>query len=75
MSFVMKWLASYVRLFMLFFLGLLLTVLGSMGSINHSGAVSGDLYAFSRIFGLVLSVLAPLLILLKFFARLDRKSA
>ncbi|MBT2556760.1 hypothetical protein J7E24_03115 [Hymenobacter sp. ISL-91] len=71
----MKWLPSFVRLFMLLVLGLLLTFLGAMGSINHIGEGSGTLYSFARILGLVLSVVAPLLILLKLFSRLDRKNA
>ncbi|NVO86468.1 hypothetical protein [Hymenobacter terrestris] len=70
----MKWLPSFVRLFMLFILGLLLTFLGTMGFMNNLDGDSGIMYGFARIFGLVLLALAPLLILLKLFARMDRKS-
>ncbi|SET02258.1 hypothetical protein [Hymenobacter actinosclerus] len=70
----MKWLPSFVRLFMLFVLGLLLTFFGTMGFMNNLGGESSTLYSFARIFGLVLVVVSPILIGLKFFSRLDQKS-
>jgi len=71
----MKWLPSFVKLFLLFVIGLVLTIGGGIAEMQFLGnyAIS-SLFAILRLIGLLLMVTSPLLIALKFFAQLDRKS-
>ncbi|MBJ6142746.1 hypothetical protein [Hymenobacter sp. BT559] len=70
----MNWLPSFVKLFLIFVAGLVLSVGGIIAEMESIGS-----YAFSsigmalRLLGLLLMVVSPLLIALKFFAQMDKK--
>ena len=73
----MKWLPSFTTLFLLAVAGFIFYAGSTVWSFEHMGHQSPFMYRLAsavRIIGLVLTVLAPLLILLKFFMRLDRKA-
>lgn len=73
----MKWLPSFTMLFLLAVAGLILYMGSTIWSFEHMGQQSPFMYQLIgalAISGLVLTVLAPLLILLKFFMRLDSKA-
>lgn len=71
----MKWLPSFVKLFLVFVAGVVLTI-GSIGieiAIPYSYTTS-TIAVTLRLLGLALMLISPLLIGLKFFAQLDRKA-
>ncbi|SNC67062.1 hypothetical protein SAMN06265337_1822 [Hymenobacter gelipurpurascens] len=71
----MKWLPSFVTLFLVFVAGLVLQVGSIFLSVNSfptSPSFAWSMYL--RLLGLLLMVVSPLLIMLKFFSRLDNKS-
>jgi hypothetical protein len=71
----MKWLPSFVKLFLLFILGNVLTMGSAMAEMQFLGNYTiSSVFAILRLVGLVLAVGSPLLIALKFFAQLDRKA-
>ena len=71
----MNWLPSFVKLFLLFIAGLMLSVGGALVGMQFFGNYTvSSIFAILRLVGLVLMVVSPLLITLKFFAQLDRKS-
>ncbi|WBO85163.1 hypothetical protein [Hymenobacter yonginensis] len=71
----MKWLPTFTKLFLLFVLGLILSVVGAIGfNMTLGNYTASSIFDLAKILGFVLTVLAPLLILLKFFMRLDSKA-
>ncbi len=71
----MKWLPSFVKLFLLFVIGFALTIGGAIAEMQFpENYAIRSLFATLRLIGLLLMVLSPLLIALKFFAQVDRKS-
>lgn len=71
----MKWLPSFVTLFLVFVLGVFMLIGGSIGWISSLGNyTAASLFEVVRILGLLLLVVSPLLMGLKFFSRLDKKS-
>ena len=71
----MQWLPSFVKLFLFFVVGMVLFVGGSIGYMQFmvlgKYSVSG-LFQLLQLVGLFFMVGSPLLMALKFFARLDR---
>ena len=71
----MTWLPSYVKLFLLFIGGFVLTIVGIVLEVSLSHSYTTSSIAVSlRLLGLIIMVVSPLLIALKFFAQLDRKA-
>jgi hypothetical protein len=71
----MLWLPSFVKLFLLFVTGLVLSTGGAMAQMQFLGDYTmSSLFAVLRLVGLLLLVASPLLMALKFFAQMDRKS-
>jgi hypothetical protein len=71
----MNWLPSFVKLFLLFVAGLVLSVGGAIVGMEFFGNYTlSSIFVILRLVGLVLMVVSPLLIALKFFAQLDKKS-
>ncbi len=71
----MKWLPSFTKLFLLFVLGLVMSVGGQIGFIQSLGNYTvASLFQLVYLLGFLLVILAPVLILLKFFMRLDQKT-
>jgi hypothetical protein len=73
----MKWLPSFVTLFLVFVAGLVLQVIGigglaSVGPLPNS--TGSEVFTYVRLLGLLLMFVSPLLIALKFFSRLDKKA-
>ena len=69
----MKWLPSFTALFLLFVVGFVMSIVGSVGFVNAGNYTLRSVLHLASLAGMVLMVVAPLLILLKFFVRLDRK--
>ncbi|UOQ76358.1 hypothetical protein MUN84_17570 [Hymenobacter sp. 5516J-16] len=67
----MKWLPSFVKLFLLFILGFALQIVSTFGMMQ--GPSGSSSYDILRLLGLLLMVVAFVLIGLKFFSRLDQK--
>ena len=71
----MQWLPSFVKLFLFFVVGMMLFVVGSIGHMQFmvlgKYSVSG-LFQLLQLVGWLFMVGSPLLMALKFFARLDR---
>ena len=71
----MRWLPSYVKLFLLFVVGLVLSTGGGIGQMENLGDYTvSSIFGTLGLIGLLLMVVGPLLMALKFFAQLDRKS-
>jgi len=71
----MKWLPSFVKLFLLFITGFVLTIGATIAEIQSSGNYTiNSILMTLGLLGLLLMIVSPLLIALKFFAQLDRKS-
>ncbi len=71
----MQWLPSFVKLFLLFVTGLVLSTGGGMAQVGFLGNYTmSSIFGTLSLIGLLLMVVSPLLIALKFFAQLDRKS-
>gem|GEM_PF-2071571 len=71
----MTWLPSYVKLFLLLIGGFVLQLgagIAEMESMDRP--ILLNVFGYLRLFGLVLLVVSPLLIILKFFAQLDRRT-
>jgi len=74
-QFLMTWLPSYVKLFLLLIGGFVLQLgagIAEMESMDRP--ILLNVFGYLRLFGLVLLVVSPLLIILKFFAQLDRRT-
>lgn len=69
----MKWLPSFTKLSLCFIAGLALQFGGSIGAIEASTYALRSFFATLGLLGLGLLVVSPLLMGLKFFARLDQK--
>ncbi|AMR28977.1 hypothetical protein A0257_18985 [Hymenobacter psoromatis] len=71
----MKWLPSFVKLFLIFVTGLVLQLGGNIAQMSYLGnyRISG-FFGWLSLLGLLLLVVSPVLMGLKFFARLDNKS-
>ncbi len=70
----MKRLPSFTALFLLFVIGFVMWLLGSFGFISAIGNYTlASVFHLASMAGMLLMVVAPLLILLKFFVRLDRE--
>ncbi|AII50926.1 hypothetical protein [Hymenobacter sp. APR13] len=72
----MKWLPSFTMLFLLAIAGFVLYMGSTIWSFEHMGQQSPFMYQLTGalgIIGLALTVLAPLLMALRFFMRLDSK--
>lgn len=71
----MQWLPSFVKLFLLFVTGLVLSTGGGIAEMEYIGNYTmSSIFETLRLIGLLLMVVSPLLIALKFFAQLDRKA-
>jgi uncharacterized membrane protein len=71
----MKWLPSFVKLFLLFIAGLALLMGSVIGeSFTAYSYTTSSIFAMLRLFGMLLMLVSPLLIALKYFAQLDQKS-
>ena len=71
----MKWIPSFVKLFLLFVVGFVLLLGAGIAEIQSIGNYGLSTFFMSlRLFGLLLLV-SPVLMSLKFFARLDQKSS
>jgi hypothetical protein len=71
----MKWLPSFRNLFLVFILGLALFFGGTIGQISSTwNSTAFVVFQNVRLLGLLLMVIIPLLMGLKFFSRLDQKS-
>jgi hypothetical protein len=71
----MNWLPSFVKLFLLFIIGCVLTVGGAIAEMESFGNYTlASIFAALRLLGLLLLVGSPLLIGLKFFAQLDQRA-
>ncbi|WP_426060006.1 hypothetical protein [Hymenobacter sp. B1770] len=70
----MTWLPSFVKLFLLFVAGLVLSLGGGIAQLQFMGNYTmGTLLMTLSLMGWVIVVVSPLLMALKFFAQLDRK--
>lgn len=70
----MTWLPSFVKLFLLFVAGTVLMFVSGMLSMEYLGNYTiSSVFSVLQLVGLVIALVAPLLIALKFFAQLDRK--
>ena len=71
----MAWLPSFVKLFLLFVFGTVLMFVSTIISMEYlNNYTLSSIFAILRLVGLVIMLVAPLLIALKFFAQLDRKN-
>ncbi|MGI4733816.1 MAG: hypothetical protein ACRYG7_01410 [Janthinobacterium lividum] len=71
----MNWLPSFVKLFLLFVLGLVLSIGGTIAEMQFFGNYTvSSIFMILRLIGMLLMVVSPLLLALKFFAQLDQKS-
>ncbi|MGI4761075.1 MAG: hypothetical protein ACRYF0_10235 [Janthinobacterium lividum] len=71
----MKWLPSFVKLFLLFVAGVVLLFVGAIVSMEHPGnSTLSSAFDILRLVGLAMMLISPILIALKFFAQLDRKA-
>ncbi len=71
----MKWLPSFVKLFLTFVAGFVLQLGASIAEMESLGNPTRmGIFGGLRLLGLLLLVVSPVLIGLKFFARLDSKS-
>ena len=70
----MQWLPSFVRLFLVFVTGLVLSIGGGIAEMEYIDYTMSSIFGTLRLIGLLLMVASPLLIALKFFAQLDRKA-
>jgi cytochrome c biogenesis protein CcdA len=71
----MKWLPSFVKLFLFFVAGVVLMFVSSVISIESYGNYTvSSIFSILRLVGLVVVLVMPILIALKFFAQLDRKN-
>jgi hypothetical protein len=71
----MKWLPSFAKLFLLAVLGLMLGVAGGIGSVASSGNyTASSVFMTVELLGWLLVMIASILLLLKFFMRLDQKA-
>ena len=72
----MTWLPSFVKLFLLFVFGTVLLFVSNIISMEYfNNYTLSSIFTVLRLVGLVIMLVAPLLIALKFFAQLDRKNA
>ena len=71
----MQWLPSFVKLFLVFVTGLVLSIGGGIAQVQFLGNYTmGSIAVTLILMGLLLMVASPLLIALKFFVQLDQKS-
>ncbi len=71
----MKWLPSFVKLFLTFVAGFVLQLGASIAEMESLGNPTRmSIFGGLRLLGLLLLVVSPVLMGLKFFARLDSKS-
>lgn len=71
----MKWLPSFVKLFLVFVMGLALVLGGGIAeAFTAYSYTSSSIFIMLRLLGLLLMLVSPLLIGLKYFAQLDQKS-
>ena len=72
---IMTWLPSFVKLFLIFVAGVVLLFVGNIISMeNLDNYTISSIFGILRLLGLALMLISPVLIALKFFAQLDRKS-
>ncbi|WP_135318586.1 hypothetical protein [Hymenobacter sp. UV11] len=71
----MKWLPSFVKLFLTFVAGAVLQLGAAMGEMENLGRPTlVNIFSLLRLLGLLMLVVSPVLMGVKFFARLDGKS-
>ena len=71
----MQWLPSFVKLFLLFVTGLVLSIGGGIAQVEYMGDYTrSSIFGTLHLIGLLAMVASPLLIALKFFGQLDRKA-
>lgn len=71
----MRWLPSFVKPFLIFVIGFALLAGGTLAEISMAGTyTTRSIFMTLRLLGLLLMIVSPMLIGLKFFARLDSKS-
>ena len=71
----MNWLPSFVKLFLLFVAGFVLQLGAGFAEMESIGNYGLSTFFMSlRLFGLLPLVVSPILMGLKFFARLDRQA-
>ncbi|AWM33101.1 hypothetical protein DDQ68_10130 [Hymenobacter nivis] len=71
----MQWIPSFVKLFLFFVTGLVLSTGGGIAEMESLGNYTmSSIFGALRLVGLLLMVVSPLLMALKFFAQLDRKA-
>ena len=71
----MNWLPSFVRLFLIFAAGLAMSIGSIIGEAFTSYSyTTSSIFVALRLLGLLLMIIGPILIALKFFAQLDKKS-
>ncbi len=70
----MKWLPSFVKLFLIFVAGFALLLGAGVVEMSYLGNYQlSSIFGWLRLVGLLLIVVSPILMGLKFFARLDSK--
>lgn len=71
----MKWLPSFVKLFLIFVAGVVLMFVGNVVSMESFGNYTlSSIFSIVALLGLAMALVSPVLIGLKFFAQLDQKS-
>jgi hypothetical protein len=71
----MTWLPSFLKLFLIFIAGVVLLFVGNVGSMeNLNDYTLSSLFGYVRLIGLAMLLISPVLMGVKFFARLDRKA-
>jgi len=71
----MTWLPSFSKLFLIFITSVVLLFVGNVGSMeNLNNYTLSSLFGYVRLIGLAMLLLSPVLMGIKFFARLDRKA-
>jgi hypothetical protein len=71
----MTWLPSFVKLFLIFVAGIVLLFVGNIASMENIGNYTlSSVFSFVALTGMALMLISPVLMGLKFFARLDRKA-
>lgn len=71
----MTWLPSYVKLFLTFVVGFVLQLGAAIATIESLGSpMRVNIFTALRLLGLLMIVVSPVLMGLKFFAQLDRKN-
>jgi hypothetical protein len=70
----MTWLPSFVKLFLIFVAGVVLSFVSAIISVEYLDSYAmRSVFGYLRLIGLAMMLISPVLIALKFFAQLDRK--